>query len=698
VLNGKKLYWSGQPTWVLNNAGSDNIADGSEKWAIKQAFQSWENTYGTSLNFTHQGNTNSTNLGSNSSHLVVFDESNWSGWFPLGSGIVAITPLTYSTGSGQILDADIVFNGRDWNFATDGSPGAFDVQDIATHEIGHFIGLDHSPVLNSSMWPYVSPNQWLHRGLSADDQAGVVAVKPYGGDSRLKGKLLNQNSNGISGGLVAAINIADGSLCGSAMSSSSGSWTIRGLEAGDYQVYAAPVEGGMTSSNLTGNSSVNTNFGADFFGGYQSPLVFTVAAEQTKDLGNWTMPSDSVILDSTSSTTIMRPGQTSTVSIWGSAFQAGQMSVWSQSPYISIGSVTGGSSWLQASVSLASNIPAGSYDLYIAKTNGEFEAISGVIDVVLPAPSISSLSTNIGSSKGGDTVQIFGNNFQDGSYVLFGGVECPSATWIDANTIEVVTPDDLLGQVDVSLNAPDGQQSRLNSSFTFSALPEFIQLFPSSGQRNGGTVVLINGHEFATNMQVHLGGDSQTVEWISANLVKVTTSSALMGTVDLTLTNPDADPTVITDAFSFVPFPDPQISDFTPTRGKSKGGFKVKLFGSGLGTADSVTLGVDSVNSTGGVAGQNLVIIDDDTIEVTSPSWKSGSYGIKITLPNGQGVVAPATFLYEQEAVAGCGGLIGRQGVRAASSLDFVALLMLFAGFHIFRRRAVGQALESVRA
>ena len=700
VLNGKKLYWSGQPHWVLNNAGSDNIADESEKYAIKQAFQSWENVPGTSLNFFHDGNTGSTNFGSHSTHLVMFDENGSSGWFPPGSGIVAITPITYSTSSGRILDADILFNGRDWTFATDGRNGAFDVQDIATHEIGHFIGLDHSPVIGSSMWPYVSSGQWLHRGLADDDRAGVIAVKPFGGDSRLKGTVRDSSSQGITGALVAAVDLSDGRLAGSAMSSSGGSWTIRGLNPGSYQVYAAPVEGGMSASNLTGNGNVNTSFGADFYGGHYTPTSFSVAAGETKDIGSWLMPADSVLVDNTSSVAQIRPGETKSVSIWGSAFQAGQMEVWSLSPHLTINNVNGGSSWMQVSLTASSAIQPGSYDLYIRKTNGEFEAISGVVDVVLPIPTLNGLSAVSGSHSGGDTVQIFGSNLQDDSYVLFGGVECPSVALLDANTLEVVTPAGVLGPVDVSVNAPDGQQARLNSSFTYAALPQFIQMFPTAGNKDGGTVVLINGNDLATDIQVDFGGSSQSVEWVSEKLVKVTTASAIMGVVDVTLTNPGSDPTVVADAFIFVPFPDPRITDFTPIHGKESGGFVVKLTGIGLTNADSVLLGVDAVNATGGVEGQSLMVVDEDTIQVTSPTWKAGSYGIKISLPNGQGIVAPSTFLYKKEnkQVAGCGGLIGRQGVSVNSSGDMAVMAFLFLGFHIFRRRQRRYVLESVRA
>lgn len=174
-LSGKTLNWSSSTiSWRLNTAGSDNVADGSHEAAIQAAFDEWQNVSGSAIRFSRGSDTSSKSAGT-SSHVIFFDESNGSGFFPAGSGIVAITPISYDTGNGRILDADIIFNGRDWNFSTDGTPGTYDIQDIATHEIGHFVGLDHSPVLSGTMWPYVSQGQTLHRSLTGDEHSGAKA-------------------------------------------------------------------------------------------------------------------------------------------------------------------------------------------------------------------------------------------------------------------------------------------------------------------------------------------------------------------------------------------------------------------------------------------------------------------------------------------------------------------------------------------
>jgi hypothetical protein len=53
------------------------------------------------------------------------------------------------------------------------APGAIDIQGILTHEYGHALGLGHTNIGGSTMYPSVSGNGVSIRSIAADDKAGV---------------------------------------------------------------------------------------------------------------------------------------------------------------------------------------------------------------------------------------------------------------------------------------------------------------------------------------------------------------------------------------------------------------------------------------------------------------------------------------------------------------------------------------------
>lgn len=95
---------------------------------------------------------------------------------PEGTVIGVTTPVW--TSGGYFIDADIQFNNVGFVWSTDGRRGTVDTQSIATHEEGHFLGLDHSS--QSSAVMYASYSGGIKRALTPDDQGGVCALYPSG--------------------------------------------------------------------------------------------------------------------------------------------------------------------------------------------------------------------------------------------------------------------------------------------------------------------------------------------------------------------------------------------------------------------------------------------------------------------------------------------------------------------------------------
>jgi hypothetical protein len=107
------------------------------------------------------------------------------------SPVIALTTVTFDVQSGEIFEADVELNSADYSIIpfeagrpppAPSAKAAFDLQAVLTHELGHFLGLAHSPLADAVMNASGDTEGGQpKRALSAEDTLGICSVYPPDG-------------------------------------------------------------------------------------------------------------------------------------------------------------------------------------------------------------------------------------------------------------------------------------------------------------------------------------------------------------------------------------------------------------------------------------------------------------------------------------------------------------------------------------
>ena len=360
-------------TWKINAQGAINNCDDGNPLCVggvspltlqraidgmTQAFTAWQNIPSSTIAFSYAGTTTQTNIGLDNVRLITWADSNpntcGTGTVATtpssrldaaltvsdanrdlnGDGIVDLDPAIYPSGTvlpaGTIVDADMAWcpAANDYVDVPVDSPTTFDIVAVGTHEIGHFHGLSHSPLIApiATMLPFVEGTVVYQNDIRVLAQDDIIASSRFYPDpgsatgwGTIRGLLLLSDlATGADGVSVTAIDRRTGQQVAEVISVSRftasadlpGSFRIDRLPPGDYLLAVEYFDGTATAEfdAWWDNNRYNTTvYNSNVSGGTRLPLIarpefwnsgesasddlaaagtITIAAGETRDLGS----------------------------------------------------------------------------------------------------------------------------------------------------------------------------------------------------------------------------------------------------------------------------------------------------------------------------------------------------------------------------------------------------------------------------
>ncbi len=170
--------------YKINVYGTRDLHNDSEitdevKHDVFDSFDVWNDVDCSFFEMAYDGTT------TEEAHFDEQDNTNvvtWTddGWPHDQYQAIALTTVTYSTNTGEIMGADIEVNTADYEFTNSDDNVVHDLRNTLTHEVGHFLGLDHSSNAEATMYATAREGETKKRDLHEADAAGVCHIYPDG--------------------------------------------------------------------------------------------------------------------------------------------------------------------------------------------------------------------------------------------------------------------------------------------------------------------------------------------------------------------------------------------------------------------------------------------------------------------------------------------------------------------------------------
>ena len=275
---------------------------------------------------------------------------------------------------------------------------------------------------------------------------------------------------------------------------------------------------------------------------------------------------------------------------------------------------------------------AGAKDIVVTTTSGTSVTAPNSF-TYFSAPTVTTVTPNIGPESGGTAITIAGSNFIGATSVTIGGVPAINMVVVSAVKITALTPPGSTGRVAVAVVTPGGT-GQLASGFQYNSfLPTITGVSPSTGPTSGGTQITVTGTNLMGATLTINNVDAPIVDNSSDTSITAITPAGAAGAKTIVATTNSG---MSTQAITFTYF-SATVKTVTPNLGPTSGGTGITITGSDLTGATRVTIGGNDVTS--------FVQVSSAKIVAVTPAGTSGESDIMVTVPSGD-VTKTAAFRY----------------------------------------------------
>ena len=175
---GLDVQWPTMPVkFKIQSSGPPGVSAAAARAAIIAGYKSWSRPDCSYFLYQDLGSTSQ-------SQGDYYDKMN-THVFPATWNVassktaLAVTRVFWDEDTGAMTDADILYN-PSYKWSTTGAKDAYDLQSVATHEIGHQLGLTHSSHNAATMYYAAGKGNTSIRSLHSDDIAGLCQMYSNG--------------------------------------------------------------------------------------------------------------------------------------------------------------------------------------------------------------------------------------------------------------------------------------------------------------------------------------------------------------------------------------------------------------------------------------------------------------------------------------------------------------------------------------